>query len=82
MLPDAQGLGPIPLQDMRHFKAMLRKVDNTFVKDLTLKPEDMEALQSGTCSNHLVFAHTRRAKRGRLLTGMCPMPCMQIMRRP
>jgi hypothetical protein len=33
---------------MRHFKAMLRKVDNTFVKDLTLKPEDMEALQSGT----------------------------------
>jgi hypothetical protein len=32
---------------MRHFKAMLRKVDNTFVKDLTLKPEDMEAVQSG-----------------------------------
>ena len=45
---DFRGKHSTPPQDMRHFKAMLRKVDNTFVKDLTLKPEDMEALQSGT----------------------------------
>ncbi len=35
------------MQDMRHFKAMLRKVDNTFVKDLALKVEDMASLQAG-----------------------------------
>lgn len=35
------------MQDMRHFKAMLRKVDNTFVKDLALKSAEMEALQTG-----------------------------------
>ena len=48
LLLNAQVHAPNPTQDMRHFKAMLRKVDNTFVKDLALKPEDLEALQSGT----------------------------------
>lgn len=32
-------------EDMRHFKAMLRKVDNTFVKDLKLRPEETAALR-------------------------------------
>jgi hypothetical protein len=49
-LLDARGPLLAPLQDMRHFKAMLRKVDNTFVKDLSVKPEDMEAVQSGSAS--------------------------------
>jgi len=32
-------------EDMRHFKAMLRKVDNTYVRDQRLSSEAMDALQ-------------------------------------
>ncbi len=77
--PIAQGLAPNPLQDMRHFKAMLRKVDNTFVKDLTLKPEDMEALQSGTWHKppsmcvHPMCVHPTCKSAGWLLTRTCLM---------
>ena len=35
------------LQDMRHFKAMLRKVNNTFVKDFKVDAEVMEGLREG-----------------------------------
>ncbi len=35
------------MQDMRHFKAMLRKVDNTYVRDHKLSTEAMEALREG-----------------------------------
>ena len=77
MLPDAQGLAPNPLQDMRHFKAMLRKVDNTFVKDLTLKPEDMEALQSGTWHEPpSICVHPMCKSAGWLLTRTCLMLCI------
>ena len=77
VLPDAQGLAPNPLQDMRHFKAMLRKVDNTFVKDLTLKPEDMEALQSGTWRKPpSSCVHPMCKSAGWLLTCTCLMLCI------
>ncbi len=33
---------------MRHFKAMLRKVDNTFVKDYKVDAASMEALKPGS----------------------------------
>lgn len=32
-------------EEMRHFKAMLRKIDNAFVKDYKLKEERLKALK-------------------------------------
>ena len=44
-------------QEMRHFKAMLRKVDNTFVKDYAPAAEQMAALAPGA-ESVVILAHS------------------------
>ena len=48
---------------MRHFKAMLRKVDNTFVKDYAPDAEQMAALAPGG-ESIVILARSDSSPRG------------------